>query len=498
MARSLFDPDKAAGSPPPKGTAQRTSNADQPLTVSDAANLIASVLRTHTPTTVHVIGELTGFAKRTHWYFRLKDDSAILDCVMFASAARRVKFTPEDGMNLIISGRIEHYAKQGRTQLYVQSMQPAGMGELELRFRALCEELRALGWFDEARKKPLPTFPRRIAIVTSKTGAALQDVLDTMRKRFQAVEAVIVDVRVQGDDAAPQIARAIAALSSRHDELGIDAIILTRGGGSMEDLWAFNERVVARAILDCPVPIVAAIGHETDITIAELVADLRGATPTQAAMRLTPDRPALTQQLDQLAGTLAAVLERRSARELDALHAHTRGLVHIMQRGIATRQVALARLAERLARRRPEALLAARTAKADQLQNRLHLAMSNWLSASDLGHRARRLVEATTAFHTSCHQRLGTLERELVIASPQRVLARGYSLTTDASGHAIRSVQQVHSKQPITTRLADGSISSIISDSQCSKGIKGSNRQPPPRQRAIRQKRSNRDQMDLF
>lgn len=494
MTRPLFDPEKMAG--PPKPPPPRD---DSPLTVTAAAALISGVLEKNLPTRLRIVGEVSGLNDRTHWYFRLKDEGAVIDCVMFNAAARRVGFKPSDGQKVVLTGRIEFYAKQGRTQFYAEAMESVGAGELEMRFRALCAELKALGWFDAERKRNLPTFPGRIAVVTSKTGAALQDVLVTTARRCPAVEIVTVDVRVQGDGAAEQIATAIRWLSSRRESLGIDAILVTRGGGSMEDLWAFNERAVAHAIIECSIPVVAAIGHETDTTIAELVADARAATPTQAAMLLTPDRAALAEELEQkfrrLRSVFARLREQRRERlrglirrpvmtdprhlldaprrRIDELARH---LTHAMSARTARAHVRLERVLGRFARAAPEARLAARRVRTQELASRLARAMT-------LAIERRR-------------SRAESLERELIVAGPASVLARGYSVTTAADGSVIRSANAARSGQPINTRVADGSFRSVVEGGE-------KNAAPPIQPAALpaRRRRAKPDapeQMKLF
>ncbi|HVZ93264.1 MAG TPA: exodeoxyribonuclease VII large subunit, partial [Phycisphaerales bacterium] len=347
MKRSRFDPSRAAGAPrgessdasgaagslfagdgavPPPAAltgAAPAHAASSAISVSELASRIEGALAKGFPDRVRVVGEISNLRKQTHLYFNLKDpdggdDSkhgAVISCVMFAKDASGVRFTPADGAKVVITGRIAFFAKQGRTQLYVEAMEPMGLGALEQRFRALSEELKKLGYFEPERKRALPVFPRRVAVVTSRTGAALQDVLSTMKRRCAAVDVAVVDVRVQGDGAAPSIVRALDWLSREHERLGVDAVIVTRGGGSIEDLWAFNERAVAEAIVRSSVPVVAAIGHETDVTIAELVADARCATPTQAAMVLTPDRAALGEELLHRRARLVHSMLRRFERE---------------------------------------------------------------------------------------------------------------------------------------------------------------------------------------
>lgn len=480
MTRPLFDPDRALGGEPPTPLSDSRT-----LTVREVASMIGGVLERGLPARLRVVGEISNFNERTHWYFRLKDEEAVIDCVMFASAARRAGFTPRDGRKVILSGRVEFYAKQGRTQFYAESMEPVGAGELERRFRALCEELKALGWFDADRKRPLPTFPRRVAVVTSKTGAALQDVLATMRRRCPAVEVAVVDVRVQGEGAAEEIASALRRLSARHGALGIDAVLLTRGGGSIEDLWAFNERVVAQAIVESAVPVVAAIGHETDVTIADLVADQRAATPTQAAMLLAPDREALSEELLLKDRRLRTLLLRRLERDAERLRglskrpvlADPRSIVHLARRTLdhalarlhhaardrlARGAVRVERLSSRLGLHRPEAVYAARRAFVSEAWRRLTHAMHARLGAVDLSRLASDLDRAWRTAADRCTARIDSLGRALALAGPVSVLERGFSVTTDAQGRVIRSAAQARPGEMIATRVADGSFRSIV------------------------------------
>lgn len=524
MSRLPFDPEKMRG-PKPAGRPRTPGVPADAIGVSELAERIDAALRGSFSERVKVFGEISGFNDRTHWYFSLKDEGAVVSCVMFASAARRVGFAPENGQAVVATGRVEFYAKQGRTQLYVEGLTPVGAGELELRYRALCEELRGLGWFDVQRKRPLPRFPRRIAIVTSRTGAALQDVLDTVRRRCPAVEVALVDVRVQGADAAPEIVRALRWLSARAESLAIDALILTRGGGSMEDLWAFNERAVAQAVLECDVPVVAAIGHETDTTIAELVADERAATPTQAAMRLTPDRASLHEQLDQLGARLRAVLTRQVRHDrsrvdtlarraffadprtvLDSaartLGASARRLEQAIRHQIARDRVRLERAGARLARNRPEAVFSARRARVDRIEHLLWHTMRARLAAFDPTRAGHELRRSTERLIRSRLERLDALERELIVVGPQHVLARGYSVTTDAEGRAIRSAREVRQGQVVGTRVADGSFRSTVGEGAESGG-EGGGLGPvelPPRRRprAKGRRADHPDQLGLF
>jgi exodeoxyribonuclease VII large subunit len=479
-----FDPARmraAKDTPAPKPTPA----PDRPLTVSQLANTIARSLKDAFPARVRVEGEVSGLKRQTHAYFTLKDDQAVLSCVMFAPALRKLGTPFEDGQRVIATGRIDHWPKGGRTQLYTDTVTPVGRGALEAQLRQRIEDARANGWLDPERKRPLPTFPRAVAVVTSRTGAALQDVIDTARRRCPAVDLLTIDTRVQGDAAAPQIERVLRFLARDHERLRIDAIVLTRGGGSIEDLWAFNETRVARAVVESPVPVVAAIGHETDTTLAELVADARAATPTQAAMRLTPDREALAEHTAQLGSRLASTLRRTLAAERRHLAALARrpaladpvtGLRHA-RAALAHRAAALAAgvrhriasarrrtdaLAHRLSRHRPEAVYARRAARLDAAGLSLRRAVARRLAERAHADLAADLADAATARTARDRDRLAALNRELVLASPMHVLQRGYSVTTRADGSLVRAAAELAPGDIINTRLADGAARSTV------------------------------------
>jgi exodeoxyribonuclease VII large subunit len=438
---------------------------DRPISVSDLAMSIDQALRSGLPARVIVEGEISSLSHRTHYYFSLKDDKSVIGAVFFASAANRSATKPEHGQRVIARGRVEFYAPAGRVSLIVTSITPVGEGALEQRYKQLIQELRTKGWFDPDLKKPLPTFPRRVAIVTSKDGAAVEDVIDTFARRCPSIELLIVDVRVQGEHSKGQVSSAIRALNSQRDQLGLDAIIVTRGGGSLEDLWAFNEPEVAHAIHDSILPVVAAIGHETDTTIAELVADERAATPTQAAMRLSPDRNALVEQLGSLRNRLARGVDTRMRFErqrlsqiqssrsmgdprevlsvhlerLESLHARSRSGV---RHQISSERAHLDKLAIRLTRVQPAAVHARRRERIDQLAARLQRVMSRAIL------QRREDIE-----HTA---------RELHAIGPAQVLSRGYTLTLGEDGKAIRSIAQATPGTAMETVLGDGRVRSRV------------------------------------
>lgn len=411
------------------------------LTVSEVTRLIRTTLELHVPSPLRVIGEVSNLSTRKHWYFSLKDDQSVLGCVAWVSAARTFGFVPEEGTEVVATGHVSYYGPQGRTQFYVSRLEPVGEGALELKFRAMCEELRRLGYFDEDRKKPLPVFPRRIAVITSGSGAAVQDVIATAAQRCRAVGLVVLDVRVQGDGAAEQVAAAIRRVDRDAARLAIDAILVTRGGGSAEDLWAFNERVVADAVFTCRLPLMAAIGHESDTSVIELVADARAATPTQAVMLLIPSADELTGQLDHLDQRLRLLVKRHLERHRQRLDTAARS--------------ALLRDPGALVQRAREKLAGA----------------------------AGRLGRATTVHARRRRDRAEALGRQLEAVNPRRVLKRGYSYTTTAAGGLVSSVGDVRDGDAIVTHVADGSIDSVV-------GRAGQPAGTPARGKT--------DQMDLF
>ena len=456
-ARQPFNPGRMKQADEPAPT------ASAPLSVSQLAAQIDRTLKTGLPAKVRVAGEITGFNDRTHWYFSLKDDNAVLGCVMFSSAVKRVAFAPENGTEVVATGSVSHFPKWGKTQLYVESLEPVGAGALELKYRQLVAQLRQRGWFDAERKRPIPRVPRRIAVVTSRTGAALQDVIDTLRRRAPFVEVLTLDVRVQGDHAAPEIVRALSFLNARRGSLGIDTIILTRGGGSMEDLWAFNEPEVAEAIVNSALPVVAAIGHETDTTIAELVADLRAATPTQAALRAAPDASALLDQLDASAARLRTALTRRAERASDRLGSRRAELVGALRARLHGESDLLHRCAAKLARRHPAAVYAARRTTLTDLSDRLARTMRRALRAKSTAALADRLSAAPPCRTRDARAHLDELERLLQTTGPVATLRRGYSVTTTADGTLLASADDARAGDDIVTRLADGSVRSTVS-----------------------------------
>lgn len=421
MPRLFDEPDPPRPRPQKSGHGATDSKTERPaVTVTQLMASIKGALNDALPAKLRVVGEVSNLSDRNHWFFSLKDGTSLVRCVMFASAARAVRFPVRDGLQVVATGRVDVFPGQGAVQFYVDRLEPVGQGELEMRLRELIEELRGLGYFDPQRKRPLPAIPTRIAVVTSRSAAALQDVINTAGRRWPGCELLHIDVRVQGEQAAPEIAAAINKLSAQGRRLGIDAVILTRGGGSIEDLWAFNERVVADAVFDCALPIVAAIGHETDTTVAELVADHRCATPTQAAMMLVPEKAVLEQQVQQQAARLTLALRRRAQHERQRLTS----------------------LAKHPAMSRPERLVSVPRDSVDRL--------------------AARLARALPGRVERDRQRLEQLARHLEAVGPLRVLDRGYTLTLNKAGKPIRSAEDAAATRALTTVFADGRVDSTV------------------------------------
>ncbi|MDP6480151.1 MAG: exodeoxyribonuclease VII large subunit [Phycisphaerales bacterium] len=391
----------------------------KPLTVSQLSEQIRDVLEGAIPR-VAVQGQVNRPNCTRHWYFTLTDGECRIDCAMWASRTRGFD-QPKDGDEVIVGGKVDHYPKGGRTQLIVDSIKPLETkGVMQLQLDALMKDLRELGWFDDAAKKPLPEYSRGIAVITSATSAAAADVIKTAAQRWAAVPLTVVNVPVQGDAAPAMVARAIRAVDKNAERLGIDAIIVTRGGGSTEELWCFNDRFVAKATFECTTPIVAAIGHEIDTTVIELVADRRASTPTQAAMFLVADAEELAEMIDHLRQRLAGSV---------ASSLHARG------REVAKRDASLARA-------RPHTVLRRRQERLLRTLGQLQAAMSTFVS------NAQRRLEGAA--------------RTLTAVGPQAVLQRGFSLTRDSDGNIVRSSEGVSDGEQIMTILADGSIASRV------------------------------------
>jgi exodeoxyribonuclease VII large subunit len=418
-------------------------------------------------------GEISNFARPAsgHWYFSLKDAQAQVRCAMFRQNNMRLKFLPEDGMHLLVRARVSLYEGRGEFQLIVEHAEPAGEGLLRLQFEQLKLKLAAEGLFADSTKKALPQFPESVGVITSPTGAAIRDVLSVLRRRAPHIEVIIYPVPVQGSTAAPQIAAMIATADARAE---CDVLLLARGGGSLEDLWPFNEEVVARAIYACRIPIVSGVGHEIDFTIADFVADVRAPTPSAAAELISPDRRELLALLRTLGARMTRQLRDLLAQQRQRLTWLSRRMVHPGRR--------LQELSQRLddvSARFASSLLGqlqGRAAKLAQIGARLNAqspAQRLRLLREQLSTLRRRLVQSTSNGLKNYAARLSPLGRALHAVSPLATLDRGYAIVSTPDSKILRDVQQVQRGDKIIARLARGrldcSVEGIDIDAEPSK-----------------------------
>jgi exodeoxyribonuclease VII large subunit len=389
------------------------------FTVSQITSLIKTSLENSLPGRVTVAGEISGFKRHSsgHCYFDLKDENAVLPCVMWGSDFVKLKFKPENGLAILAKGHIDVYLPQGKYQFYIDSMMPAGMGALQLAFEQMKKRLEAEGLFRDEHKKPLPKFPFRIGILTSKSGAALSDIVDSIYNRWPVAKLLFYDVPVQGEGAAEKIAAAIKDINRRNAGLKLDVMIVGRGGGSMEDLWAFNEEAVARAIFASEIPVISAVGHEVDWTIADFVADARASTPTKAGMIAVPDIKEVLQQIDSAGKRIGQDTEsilKLSAQKLKTILA-----------------AAVFRSPALIVRNREQFL--------DELEN-------------NLPQKAGRLLSAVKL-------QIETLAAKLIACNPKSVLNRGYSIAKNAiTGKVVTSAADVSIGDLMITELANENV----------------------------------------
>lgn len=526
--RPPFDPNKVKpesepnlfGPPPPETPGSESAQDAKPApaqpqiySVSDLNRLVKGAINAALPGTLKVLGQLSNLSRPSggHIYFTLKDETSEVRCVMWRSDAARIKFELEDGMEVIVSGEVDVYEPRGQYQFYARRIEPRGVGALEVAFRQLKERLEQEGLFDPARKRAIPVMPQRIAVVTSPTGAAIRDILQTIERRFPCVQVYVYPVKVQGEGAREEIADAIRQLNAASAKLGgIDVMIVGRGGGSLEDLWAFNEEVVARAIFASEIPVVSAVGHEVDFTIADYVADLRAATPTAAAELVVPLLTDLIAALDLHSHRLsrAALRAVESARSRLSIAERCEwfrdplGRVGHRQQQVdeATGRLRLAisrRLSNcraeiheweiRLAKVRPEVqigrrreLLAAAEHRLRWAQGHFNLGIERRLRGTEsrlrvaspirqveqlgivVGHLSDRMARAQSRRLSELGQRIEAFEARLAGGSTMSVLRRGFSITRGADGRILHSPGDSKVGEEITTEMAGGEIRSRV------------------------------------
>jgi exodeoxyribonuclease VII large subunit len=387
--------------------------------VSQVTSLIKTVLEETLPLQIVVAGEISGFKRHSsgHCYFDLKDENAILPCVMWSRNFVDLKFKPENGLAVLAKGHIDVYPPQGKYQFYAESMIPAGVGALQLAFEQMRKRLEAEELFDERHKKPLPTFPFRIGILTSESGAALHDIVDSIYNRWPVAKLFFYPVPVQGEGAAEKIAAAIKDVNKRNASLKLDVIIVGRGGGSMEDLWAFNEEVVARSIFNSKIPVISAVGHAVDWTIADFVADARASTPTKAGVIAVPDIREVLEQIDsayrRIRLSVGSIL-KLSAQKLETILAAA--MFH-----------------------NPLIIIQNREQMLDELQSALN--------------------EKIGQIFTGAKIRLETQVAKLSACNPKSILNRGYSITKNAAtGKVVTSIAQVNIGDLLMTELKEENL----------------------------------------
>ena len=363
------------------------------------------------------ISNLTDHYSSGHIYFSLKDEKSVVKAVMFSYAAKNLRFKPQNGMKVLVRGRVSVYEPSGQYQVYVEDMQPDGIGALSMQFEQLKEKLSKEGLFDKEHKKPIPQFPQTIGIITSPTGAAVRDIFNILGRRYPSADVVMAPVLVQGENAASQLKDAINKFS---DNAIADVIIIGRGGGSIEDLWAFNDEELARAIYNCKTPVISAVGHETDFTICDFVSDLRAPTPSAAAELAVPDSAELLMSLSSQRQYIDTLIDKKIIDLKKLLDNNTR-LISAYS---------------------PQLLL-------DEYQK----------STDNL---AKRFIKAGENILNDNFKNLQNLGAKLSALNPIAVLMRGYSFTTDADNNTISSVNDVNSGDALSIRVTDGEISAVV------------------------------------
>ncbi|MBY5948208.1 exodeoxyribonuclease VII large subunit [Photobacterium rosenbergii] len=446
--------------------AQQNQTNDRIYTVSSLNAQVRLILENEMGV-VWLVGELSNLSMPVsgHWYFTLKDSRAQVKCAMFKGSNRRVTFKPANGTQVLVKARLSLYEPRGDYQLIIESMQPEGDGRLQQQFEQLKMNLAAEGLFAQTLKQPLPEQPQRVGIVTSKTGAALHDILNVLQRRDPSLPVVIYPTIVQGEGAAISIAQAIGRANARRE---CDVLIVGRGGGSLEDLWAFNEEIVARTIAASQIPIVSAVGHEVDVTIADFVADVRAPTPSAAAELISRDMGFQTQKISQ----------------------KVQQLQHAMRHYLTGKQAQTIRLQHRLDRQHPQVRLNQQQQQLDELAGKLELAMKQRLGrhqqhidrnnyklslnspANIVQAQQNRLERLQQRLQDGMDRRLLNASHKLALAaekletvSPLATLGRGYSITRNTKGQVIRSAEQVKQGDNLRTTLAYGEIHSVVSGS---------------------------------
>lgn len=433
------------------------------LTVSELNHQARHLLETSFMQ-VWVEGELSGFSRPSsgHWYFSLKDQKCQIRCAMFRGANQRIRTLPREGDQIRIRGKVTLYENRGDFQIIVEHLEPAGLGALQQAFEALKARLQGEGLFDPARKKPIPATPRHIGVVTSPTGAAIHDILTVLKRRCPAIPVTLYPTAVQGEAATADIVRAI----DRAQQHGLaDVLIIGRGGGSLEDLWCFNEEAVARAIAACPIPTVSAVGHEVDVTIADFVADLRAPTPSAAAEKISPDQQDWLRRLAEQQGRLGQSA-RRLLQRLDNQLGHLSARLRDPRRELLEKAQRMDELELRLTKAIRDRLDQQKQ-KTDYLLQRMS-AQSPRRTLKTVREQTQRLEERLTL--ATRHQlrqkdeRLQHIAQTLHVVSPLATLGRGYAIVKDDNDRIVRKAGDLETGSQITARLGHGSVSARVTE----------------------------------
>jgi exodeoxyribonuclease VII large subunit len=430
--------------------------------VTEANTLVKGVLEATMPGRLTVKGEISGWKQHGsgHCYFVLKDEGSVLPCAMWRPNVTRMRFRADNGLAVLATGFVDVYVPQGRYSLIVEEMTPAGVGALQLAFEQMVKKLRAEGLFDDEHKKPIPRYPQRIGILTSESGAAVHDIADSIHNRWPCTRLYLYPVPVQGEGAAEQIAAAIRDVNRRNARLKLDLLIVGRGGGSLEDLWAFNEEVLARAIFASQIPIISAVGHEVDVTVADLVADARASTPTKAGVVAVPDRVDVLADLVHQERRLTSTM--RSRLDLGAEYLRTI-LASVVFRNpmlaVRNRQQHVDELADSLAESLRRMVADAGSLLQDYYEQIIQIEPHRLLGRMSVGLNEwkSRQQAAVTNVLSGKRLQLTALENRLVALDPRSVLHRGYSITLNRqSGRVVRTLDDVQVGEELVTELAGG------------------------------------------
>lgn len=416
-------------------------NEEKYLKISELNNYIKGILDKDVfLNKVFLKGEISNFKNHTrgHLYFTLKDDTSRISAVMFMSQAASLNFIPEDGMNVLVVGRISAYPAQGSYQIYVEKMEPDGLGALYIEYEKLKKKLAADGLFNKEYKKAIPKYPEKIGVITASTGAAVRDIMSTIKRRYPICEAILFPTLVQGKDAAPNIVKQI----KRADAFGVDTIIVGRGGGSIEDLWAFNEEIVAKAIFECQTPIISAVGHEIDWTIADFVADLRAPTPTGAAEMAVP-----------------------TVLDINSLIDHYKiRLNKFIKNMVNTKFINLRNLKNSFVLKSPMSMYEVKEQRLDAIVDSLNNSVKNTLNKAELRYQKTRMSYILQNPMSLVLDKRGTYElllKTLSLVNPLGILEKGYSLVS-VNDNLIRNSKDVSVGDEVHIRLYEGELTALI------------------------------------